>query len=106
MTYLKRFLSEWFTSLSQELQTLGSSTFLNPNPRLISTVTMSITSSRSHESRPPVDELVSEPKSTQVLPDSLVAAPQFAEGGTKAWLVVLGCWCTSFASFGIVNSFG
>ncbi|KAB5583464.1 major facilitator superfamily domain-containing protein [Coniochaeta sp. 2T2.1] len=32
--------------------------------------------------------------------------PQFPDGGTKAWLVVLGCWCTSFASFGIVNSFG
>lgn len=32
--------------------------------------------------------------------------PVFLEGGTKAWLVVLGCWCTSFASFGIVNSFG
>ncbi|THW22493.1 MFS general substrate transporter [Aureobasidium pullulans] len=32
--------------------------------------------------------------------------PLFPEGGTKAWLVVLGCWCTSFASFGIVNSFG
>ncbi|UKZ60910.1 uncharacterized protein TrAtP1_002180 [Trichoderma atroviride] len=27
-------------------------------------------------------------------------------GGLKAWLVVLGCWCTSFASFGYVNSFG
>ncbi|KAB5585659.1 major facilitator superfamily domain-containing protein [Coniochaeta sp. 2T2.1] len=32
--------------------------------------------------------------------------PQFPDGGAKAWLVVLGCWCTSFASFGIVNSFG
>ncbi|KAH8906633.1 MFS general substrate transporter [Coniochaeta sp. PMI_546] len=32
--------------------------------------------------------------------------PQFPDGGVKAWLVVLGCWCTSFASFGIVNSFG
>ncbi|OIW27899.1 MFS general substrate transporter [Coniochaeta ligniaria NRRL 30616] len=30
----------------------------------------------------------------------------FPDGGAKAWLVVLGCWCTSFASFGIVNSFG
>jgi hypothetical protein len=33
-------------------------------------------------------------------------AHQFLEGGSKAWLVVLGCWCTSFASFGYVNSFG
>ncbi|POR33770.1 Riboflavin transporter MCH5 [Tolypocladium paradoxum] len=34
------------------------------------------------------------------------AVPHFPEGGLKAWLVVLGCWCTSFASFGYVNSFG
>jgi hypothetical protein len=34
------------------------------------------------------------------------AMPTFPEGGTKAWGVVIGCWCTSFASFGIVNSFG
>lgn len=33
-------------------------------------------------------------------------APSFAEGGTRAWLVVLGCWCVAFASFGIVNTFG
>ena len=32
--------------------------------------------------------------------------PAFPEGGSKAWGVVIGCWCTSFASFGIVNSFG
>lgn len=31
---------------------------------------------------------------------------EFPEGGMKAWLVVFGCWCTSFASFGYVNSFG
>jgi hypothetical protein len=31
---------------------------------------------------------------------------EFQEGGLKAWLVVFGCWCTSFASFGYVNSFG
>ncbi|KAI0121757.1 major facilitator superfamily domain-containing protein [Xylariales sp. AK1849] len=34
------------------------------------------------------------------------AAHKFAEGGTKAWLVVVGCWCTSFATFGYMNSFG
>ena len=33
-------------------------------------------------------------------------AHQFPEGGMKAWMVVLGCWCISFASFGYVNSFG
>jgi hypothetical protein len=31
---------------------------------------------------------------------------EFPEGGLRAWMVVLGCWCTSFASFGYVNSFG
>lgn len=41
-----------------------------------------------------------------IQPKPQPAMPVFAEGGTKAWLVVLGCWCTSFASFGIVNSFG
>ncbi|KAH8655726.1 major facilitator superfamily domain-containing protein [Xylariales sp. PMI_506] len=34
------------------------------------------------------------------------SAQQYPEGGSRAWLVVLGCWCTSFASFGYVNSFG
>jgi len=33
-------------------------------------------------------------------------AHTFPEGGSKAWLVLLGCWCTSFATFGYVNSFG
>ncbi|KAL4955513.1 major facilitator superfamily domain-containing protein [Aspergillus filifer] len=28
------------------------------------------------------------------------------DGGTVAWLVVLGCWCTSFCSFGWLNSVG
>ncbi|KAL2816013.1 major facilitator superfamily domain-containing protein [Aspergillus cavernicola] len=28
------------------------------------------------------------------------------DGGTSAWLVVLGCWCTSFCSFGWLNSVG
>lgn len=26
------------------------------------------------------------------------------DGGTTAWLVVLGAWCTSFCSFGWINS--
>lgn len=26
------------------------------------------------------------------------------DGGTAAWLVVLGAWCTSFCSFGWINS--
>jgi hypothetical protein len=28
------------------------------------------------------------------------------DGGTVAWLVVLGAWCTSFCSFGWLNSMG
>ncbi|BCS20328.1 MCT family MFS transporter [Aspergillus puulaauensis] len=28
------------------------------------------------------------------------------DGGTAAWLVILGCWCTSFCSFGWLNSVG
>ncbi|KAL6874607.1 MFS general substrate transporter [Trichoderma longibrachiatum] len=31
---------------------------------------------------------------------------EFPEGGLRAWLVVLGCWCILFTSFGYVNSFG
>jgi hypothetical protein len=34
------------------------------------------------------------PQLTNVAPD----------GGTAAWLVVLGAWCTSFCSFGWLNS--
>lgn len=28
------------------------------------------------------------------------------DGGTTAWLVVLGAWCTAFCSFGWLNSIG
>ncbi|KAI9370021.1 major facilitator superfamily domain-containing protein [Aspergillus egyptiacus] len=28
------------------------------------------------------------------------------DGGAVAWLVILGCWCTSFSSFGWLNSVG
>jgi hypothetical protein len=35
-------------------------------------------------------------------------APEFVndapDGGTAAWLCVLGAWCTSFCSFGWLNS--
>lgn len=30
--------------------------------------------------------------------------PVVADGGTVAWLVVLGAWCVSFCSFGWINS--
>jgi hypothetical protein len=28
------------------------------------------------------------------------------DGGLVAWLVILGCWCASFCSFGWLNSVG
>ena len=59
-------------------------------------------------------DLESKPENinSQELPENSIdqkpqpAAHHFPEGGLKAWLVVVGCWCTSFASFGYVNSFG
>ena len=40
---------------------------------------------------------------SQVLPGTLdVDAPP--DGGTTAWLVVLGAWCVSFCSYGWINS--
>ncbi|KAL2783872.1 MFS general substrate transporter [Aspergillus keveii] len=30
----------------------------------------------------------------------------FPEGGVEAWLVVLGCWCGMFCTFGLVNCIG
>lgn len=32
--------------------------------------------------------------------------PSFPEGGTKAWSVVLGCFCIMFYTFGYLNAFG
>lgn len=34
------------------------------------------------------------------------AADVFPEGGTAAWVVVLGCWCGLFCTFGLVNCIG
>jgi hypothetical protein len=31
---------------------------------------------------------------------------EFPEGGTRAWLVLLGAFCVSFATFGYMNAFG
>lgn len=30
----------------------------------------------------------------------------FPEGGTQAWMVVLGAFCVSFSTFGYMNAFG
>lgn len=34
------------------------------------------------------------------------STPPSLDGGARAWLVVVGAWCLSFVSFGIINSFG
>ncbi|KAE9363191.1 MFS general substrate transporter [Stipitochalara longipes BDJ] len=44
-----------------------------------------------------------EVSSGQIGPVWINAAP---DGGATAWLVVLGAWCTSFCSFGWINSIG
>lgn len=31
---------------------------------------------------------------------------EYPEGGTKAWLVVLGAWCAMIPSMGLLNSLG
>jgi hypothetical protein len=33
-------------------------------------------------------------------------SPEWPEGGTKAWLVVLGGFCISFSTFGYSNAYG
>ena len=30
----------------------------------------------------------------------------FKEGGLKGWLIVVGCWCVMFFTFGFLNAFG
>ena len=37
---------------------------------------------------------------------SPVMPPSAPDGGLAAWTVVLGTWCTSFCSFGWLNSIG
>lgn len=32
--------------------------------------------------------------------------PTFPEGGLKAWMTVLSCWCVMFNTFGYMNAFG
>ncbi|KAL4921344.1 major facilitator superfamily domain-containing protein [Aspergillus aurantiobrunneus] len=61
---------------------------------------ISDTTSNSSEKQSPIAipdaEKATEPSPPRDVPD----------GGTVAWLLVLGCWCTSFSSFGWLNSVG
>jgi hypothetical protein len=73
-------------------------------------------SSVTDTARSPTDEIDLESKSGNAqrgeVPNDVTnqtpqyVAHQFPEDGRKAWVVVLGCWCTSFALFGYVKSFG
>ncbi|KAF7558189.1 hypothetical protein G7Z17_g122 [Cylindrodendrum hubeiense] len=60
---------------------------------------------------PEVDNEFTDKSSATEQPDAEAAPPagyksDAPNGGTKAWLVVLGAWCTSFCSFGWINSVG
>lgn len=39
-----------------------------------------------------------------VLPNTTTIGSDVPDGGVTAWLVVVGTWCTSFCSFGWLNS--
>ncbi|KAG9758964.1 MFS general substrate transporter, partial [Aureobasidium melanogenum] len=67
----------------------------------------SIDSQKSQTSLPTVVDIENNKQEAESAPSTpATPAPSFAEGGTRAWLVVVGCWCVAFASFGIVNTFG
>jgi hypothetical protein len=44
------------------------------------------------------------PEPDSVEDDTLPCVPDIPDGGTAAWLVVLGAWCVSFCSYGWINS--
>jgi hypothetical protein len=43
---------------------------------------------------------------SNVPPPNIALAHQFPEGGKKAWLAVVGCWCVMFMAFGYSNCWG
>lgn len=47
---------------------------------------------------------ISADNAEKAAPASNNNAPVAPDGGTTAWLVVLGAWCTAFCSFGWLNS--
>ncbi len=55
----------------------------------------------------PVDTEPPEASSTGTLStEARNSEPEFPEGGTRGWLVILGCFCVMFFTFGYVNAFG
>ncbi|KAH0379841.1 MFS general substrate transporter, partial [Aureobasidium melanogenum] len=70
-------------------------------------MTSSIDSQKSQTSLPTAVDVENNKQEAESAPSTpATPAPSFPEGGTRAWLVVVGCWCVAFASFGIVNTFG
>ncbi|OAA36625.1 Major facilitator superfamily domain, general substrate transporter [Metarhizium rileyi] len=60
-------------------------------------------------SAPVVDEKAPAPQQDEhdlTSPDASKTTVEAPDGGAQAWLVVLGAWCTSFCSFGWINSVG
>ncbi|KAL4883140.1 major facilitator superfamily domain-containing protein [Aspergillus karnatakaensis] len=60
--------------------------------------------SKSSVSSPVVSSSDDTEKGIPTSPDILIR--QAPDGGLTAWLVIVGCWCTSFCSFGWLNSVG
>ncbi|KAH9432966.1 hypothetical protein MCOR27_000032 [Pyricularia oryzae] len=59
------------------------------------------------EEKPNEEELPNEGVNEKSSQDQLLKPSQeFPEGGTRAWLVVFGCWLALFAASGIMNSVG
>lgn len=49
------------------------------------------------------EALVSTEKDTEKASPWTNGQPEAPDGGLTAWLVVLGCWCTGFCSYGWLN---
>ncbi|KAL3461045.1 major facilitator superfamily domain-containing protein [Aspergillus heterothallicus] len=57
---------------------------------------------RDNPTPPSSEGVESDPENASPQPDPHTAP----DGGLVAWLVILGCWCASFCSFGWLNSVG
>lgn len=57
-------------------------------------------------SRPHSGSVVHDPESGSESSSPLAASDMPPDGGTNAWLCVLGAWCASFVGYGWINSIG